>query len=81
MDRGPQAMRRTGRAAEQPNTPVVAEPIRLELVRAPAGEFPMGSHPAVDREAAKAELPQHRVTLAELSLGRRPVTNAGVPHS
>jgi len=36
----------------------------------------MGSHPAVDREAAKGELPQHRVYLAEFYLGKVPVTNA-----
>jgi formylglycine-generating enzyme required for sulfatase activity len=36
----------------------------------------MGSHPAVDREAAKGELPQHRVHLAEFAIGVVPVTNA-----
>jgi formylglycine-generating enzyme required for sulfatase activity len=54
----------------------VASPIRLEWVRVSAGEFLMGSHPAVDREAAKGELPQHRVYLAEFIIGRVPVTNA-----
>jgi formylglycine-generating enzyme required for sulfatase activity len=54
----------------------VTSPIRLECVRVPAGEFLMGSHPARDREAAKGELPQHRVYLAEFTIGRVPVTNA-----
>jgi toxoflavin biosynthesis protein ToxD len=54
----------------------VASPIRLECVRVPAGEFLMGSHLAVDREAAKGELPQHRVTLAEFYIGKFPVTHA-----
>ena len=63
-------------AVEQPNTLVITEPIRLELVHVPAGEFLLGSHPAVDREAAKGELPQHRVYLAEFTIGRVPVTNA-----
>jgi formylglycine-generating enzyme required for sulfatase activity len=56
--------------------PAVTSPIRLECVRVPAGEFLMGSHPARDREAAKGELPQHRVYLAEFIIGRVPVTNA-----
>ena len=76
MDRDPEAMRWIGGAVEQPNTLVITEPIRLELVRVPAGEFLMGSHPAVDREAAKNELPQHRVYLAEFTIGQVPVTNA-----
>jgi len=39
----------------------VTSPIRLECVRVPAGEFLMGSNQAVDREASKSELPQHRI--------------------
>jgi formylglycine-generating enzyme required for sulfatase activity len=66
----------TGSSVVQPNTLIVIEPIRLELVRVPAGEFLMGSHLAVDREAAKGELPQHRVYLAEFAIGVVPVTNA-----
>lgn len=54
----------------------VTSPIHLELVHVPAGEFLMGSHPARDREAAKGELPQHRVYLAEFTIGKVPVTNA-----
>jgi formylglycine-generating enzyme required for sulfatase activity len=62
--RDPETMRWTGRPVEQPNPLIITEPIRLALVRVPAGEFLMGSHPAVDREAARGELPQQRVTLA-----------------
>ena len=54
----------------------VTSPIRLECVRVPAGEFLMGSHMAKDREASKGELPQHRVYLAEFTIGKVPVTNA-----
>jgi formylglycine-generating enzyme required for sulfatase activity len=54
----------------------VTSPIHLECVRVPAGEFLMGSSLAVDREAAKGELPQHRVTLDEFTIGKVPVTNA-----
>lgn len=36
----------------------------------------MGSTLAKDREAAKGELPQHRVYLAEFYIGTVPVTNA-----
>ena len=58
------------------DVPAVTSPIHLEYVRVPAGEFLMGSTLAVDREAAKGELPQHRVYLDEFCIGRYPVTNA-----
>jgi len=58
------------------DVPAVTSPIRLECVRVPAGEFLMGSSLAEDREAAKGELPQHRVTVAEFYIGKVPVTNA-----
>ena len=51
-------------AVEQPDTRIITEPIRMDLVRVPAGEFLMGSHPAVDREATRGKLPQHRLYLA-----------------
>jgi formylglycine-generating enzyme required for sulfatase activity len=54
----------------------LASPIHLECVRVPAGEFLMGSSLAKDREAARGELPQHRVYLAEFYIGKVPVTNA-----
>jgi formylglycine-generating enzyme required for sulfatase activity len=68
VDRNYETMCGTGRPVEQPNTRMITDPIRLELIRVPAAEFLMGSHPAVDREAAKRELPQHRVYLAELTI-------------
>ena len=52
------------------------QPIRLELVRIPAGEFLMGSDPAVDKDAFDDEKPQHRVTLPDFYIGKVPVTNA-----
>jgi formylglycine-generating enzyme required for sulfatase activity len=58
------------------DVPAVTSPIHLECMRVPAGEFLMGSSLAVDREAAKGELPQHRVYLAEFYIGKFPVTNA-----
>jgi len=50
--------------------PAITSPIRLECVRVPAGEFLMGSDPAVDREASKSELPQHRIYLADSTSAR-----------
>ena len=55
---------------------IVTEPVRIELVRVPAGEFLMGSDPAKDSSAQDGEKPQHRVTLAEFYIGRYKVTNA-----
>ncbi|GAB4400747.1 MAG: hypothetical protein OHK0052_24290 [Anaerolineales bacterium] len=48
----------------------------LGFVHIPAGAFVMGSDPQVDRQAAKNEQPQHRVTLPEYWLARYPVTVA-----
>lgn len=54
----------------------VDKPIRMELVRIPAGEFLMGSDPARDKDARDDEKPQHRVYLPDFYLARTPVTNA-----
>lgn len=54
----------------------VTSPVRMECVHVPAGEFLMGSTLTKCREASKGELPQHRVYLAEFSIGKYPVTNA-----
>jgi formylglycine-generating enzyme required for sulfatase activity len=59
-----------------PDRLAITSPIHLELVCVPAGEFLMGSHPARDEHALDNEQPQHRVAVAEFSIGKYPVTNA-----
>ena len=54
----------------------LAPGVTLELVRVPAGEFLMGSDKAIDPQAYDAELPQHRLTLPEILIGKYPVTVA-----
>jgi serine/threonine-protein kinase len=54
---------------------VIESPIRLELVRVPAGEFLMGSDPAKDQGAADDEQPQHSVYVPEFTIARYAVTN------
>jgi serine/threonine-protein kinase len=68
-------------AAPKPSTPApdrltIPSPIRLELVRVPAGHFWMGSDPAKDGEAHDDERPQRWLSLSEFYIGRYPVTNA-----
>ena len=53
----------------------LTSPIRMEFVRIPAGEFLMGSDPAVDKDARDNEQPQHRVHLPDFYIGKVPVTN------
>ncbi len=53
----------------------VTKPIRIELVRVPAGEYLMGSDPTEDRDADDDEKPQHPVSLAEYFIGKYEVTN------
>lgn len=55
---------------------LITEPIRMELVRMPAGEFMMGSDSAKVPSADSDEQPQHPVTLAEFYIGKHGVTNA-----
>jgi formylglycine-generating enzyme required for sulfatase activity len=55
---------------------VIESPIRLELVRVPAGEFLMGSDPARDKDARTEEQPQHKVYVSEFYIGKYPITNA-----
>jgi len=54
----------------------ITSPVHLELVRVPAGEFQMGSHPALDNKAMQDEQPQHWVDLSDFYIGKYPVTNA-----
>ena len=56
----------------------ISAPIHPELVRVPAGEFLMGSHSAKDAGAFDDEQPQHRVYVAEFSIGKYPVTRRSV---
>ena len=54
----------------------ITEPLRMEFVRVPAGEFLMGSDPAKDKYAEKKEQPQHTLRLDDYCIGKYPVTNA-----
>jgi formylglycine-generating enzyme required for sulfatase activity len=58
-----------------PKIITLTHPIHLELVRVSAGEFLMGSNPAIDKNAQKDEQPQHRVYVSEFFIGRYPITN------
>jgi formylglycine-generating enzyme required for sulfatase activity len=59
-----------------PDLLTITSPIRLELVRIPAGEFLMGSDPAKDKDAYDYDKPQHRIYVAEFDIGKYPVTVA-----
>jgi formylglycine-generating enzyme required for sulfatase activity len=59
-----------------PEVFTLSQPIHLELVRVPAGEFLMGSDPAIDGDTRDDEQPQQRVQVPELYIGRYPVTVA-----
>lgn len=50
-------------------------PIRMELLRVPAGSFWMGSHPDRDEDAQENEQPRHRVKLTDFYIARKPITN------
>ncbi len=62
-------------APTPPDRLTITTPIRLELVRVPAGEFLMGSDPAKDKDAQPDEQPRHRVYVSEFYIGKYPVTN------
>ena len=62
-------------AGPMPEILTLISPITLDLVRIPAGEFPMGSVATRDRHAQDDEFPQHRVYLPEFHIGRFPITN------
>jgi formylglycine-generating enzyme required for sulfatase activity len=47
-----------------------------KLAQVQTGTFLMGSDPAVDPEAGRAEQPQHQVRLSEYYIGKYPITNA-----
>ena len=47
-----------------------------KLAHVQTGTFLMGSDPAVDPEAGRAEQPQHQVRLSEYYIGKYPITNA-----
>ena len=53
----------------------LAQGVKMEFVRVPAGEFLMGSDPSVDTLALPNEQPQHHVYLDEYWIGKYPVTN------
>lgn len=53
----------------------MTSPIKMELVRVPAGEFLMGYDPSKDSIATDAVKPQHRLTLTEFYIGKHEVTN------
>jgi formylglycine-generating enzyme required for sulfatase activity len=46
------------------------------MVHVQTGAFLMGSDPAADPEASRAEQPQHQVRLSEYYIGKYPITNA-----
>ena len=58
-----------------PDLLIIESPIRLELVRVPAGEFLMGNDPALDKQAQDGERPQHHIYVPEFYIARVPVTN------
>lgn len=64
------------RAAANNDLLTLSEPLRMELVRVPAGQFLMGSDPTKDTGAYAEEQPQHPVRLDEFYIGKVPVTNA-----
>jgi serine/threonine-protein kinase len=55
---------------------MITEPVGMELALVPAGEFHMGSDPAVDTYASKDDQPQHTVELPEFYIGKYEVTNS-----
>lgn len=57
------------------DTLMITEPISMELALVRAGEFLMGSDPAVDTFASKDDQPQHTVELPEFYIGKYEVTN------
>jgi formylglycine-generating enzyme required for sulfatase activity len=58
-----------------PDNLLITEPIDMELVRVPAGEFLMGSDPAVDKYASQDDQPRQTVKLPEFYIGKYEVTN------
>ena len=58
-----------------PEILTITNPIYLDLVRVPAGEFLMGSVVARDKDAQDHEFPPHRVHVPEFYIGQYPVTN------
>jgi formylglycine-generating enzyme required for sulfatase activity len=47
----------------------IINPIQMDLVRVPAGEFIMGSDPKKDTSPSSNESPQHQVPLPEFFMG------------
>jgi formylglycine-generating enzyme required for sulfatase activity len=62
-------------ATPKPDVFTTTSPIRLELVRVPAGEFLMGSDKSRDKDAYDGEQPQHRVYVPEFTVAKYAVTN------
>lgn len=57
------------------NNLMITEPVTMELVLVPAGEFLMGSDPAVDPHASEDDQPQHIVELLEFYIGKHEISN------
>ncbi len=64
------------RAAANKDLLTISEPLCMELVRIPAGEFLMGSDPAKDKGEDDNEQPQHPVRVDEFFIGKYPITNS-----
>jgi eukaryotic-like serine/threonine-protein kinase len=65
----------TRRVGKEINLLTMTFPIRVDLVRVPAGEFLMGSDPKVDKDSFSEEQPQHPLYLPDFYIGKYPVTN------
>jgi formylglycine-generating enzyme required for sulfatase activity len=66
------------KAEPAPTTPqilTITSPIRLDLVRIPAGEFEMGSVVARDPDTEDDELPPHTVHVPDFYIAKYPMTN------
>lgn len=66
----------TGKVIIAGDTLTLTDPVEMEFVRVPAGEFMMGSDKSKDPDAYDRELPQHSVNLPEFFIGKYEVTNA-----
>ncbi|HUW08695.1 MAG TPA: formylglycine-generating enzyme family protein, partial [Anaerolineae bacterium] len=64
------------RMVEGPTSVQPVRPLVPQMVLIPAGEFLMGSDPALDRWAREYEQPQHSLFLPAYAMAVTPVTNA-----
>ncbi len=75
IGRGARASSPPERKPSPAAAPSITQPIHLDLIHVPAGEFLMGSDPAKDKKAKKEEQRQHKLYLPEFYIGKYPVTN------